>query len=159
MEIENKLSVLRKVAEAFNAHGITWAVGASLLLYFEGIVDDFHDLDLLIGENDVPSVESLLAPLGTMTRREPNAQYRTKAFLEYQIDGVELDLMAGFSIVAEGREHYFPLRKEEITKSIDLDGIQIPLHSVSAWKTYYALMGRIEKVQLIEQNCARRTHK
>lgn len=47
---EEKLQVLVQLAELFNEHEIQWAVGGSLLLYFKGLVSDFHDLDLMIDE-------------------------------------------------------------------------------------------------------------
>ena len=31
---------------------VTWAVGGSLLLYFKGIVDEFHDIDLMVMAED-----------------------------------------------------------------------------------------------------------
>ena len=40
---EEKLQVLVQLAALFNEHEIQWAVGGSLLLYFKGLVSDFHD--------------------------------------------------------------------------------------------------------------------
>lgn len=151
MEIEKKLSVLKKIAEILNQNKITWAVGASLLLYLKGIVTDFQDIDIMVDEKDIPTVKRLLGEVGSPQRKSPNAQYRTKEFLEYVIDGVDLDIMAGFTIVTDHCQHYFPLTQESIQAYTTLDGIPIPLQSVAEWKTYYTLMGRTERVRLIEQ--------
>ena len=39
------LALLKRIAHRFNQAGITWALGASMMLYFKGIARDFHDLD------------------------------------------------------------------------------------------------------------------
>ena len=151
MEIDKKLSVLEKVAKILNQNKITWATGASLLLYLKGIVDDFQDIDIMISEEDVLVVTNLLDNYGTLQKNNPNYKYKTKVFLEYVIDDVEIDIMAGLIIVANNSEYYFPLKKEGIKEIIVINDTPIPLQSIEEWKTYYSLMGRMEKVKLIEQ--------
>lgn len=154
METQEKLAVLARVARLFNQKGITWAVEASLLLYFKGLVDDFHDIDITVQETDIERVKTLLAGLGTLQQRAPSAQYKTKYFLEYTINGVELDIMAGFTIVAHGVEHAFPLHKEDIRDSVTLEGTTIPLQPLETWQACYTLMGRPQKAALIAQALA-----
>ena len=151
MTTECKLSVLKKVGNIFNQNKITWAVGASLLLYFKGICDNFNDIDIVIAESDVEKVKWLLADVGALQPQNPHVKYKTKTFLEYKIDHVDLDIMAGFIIVANDKENYFPLQKKDIKDSIELDGIWIPLQAVEEWKGYYLLMDRVDKVELIER--------
>ena len=43
-----KLTVLARIAGAFRRAEVTWALGASGLLYFHGQVPDFRDLDLMV---------------------------------------------------------------------------------------------------------------
>lgn len=145
-----KLEVLVKLADLLNRHRITWAVGASLLLYFKGIVTDFQDIDILVDEKDADTVRQLLSGLGRLQPPNPSARYETKVFLEYLVDGVEVDLMAGFAIVAEGRSYPCPLAKERISEFVTIRNTKIPLQSLEEWKGYYALMGRTEKVRRIE---------
>lgn len=49
MIIQHKLEILSQIAKKLNEGHVTWAVGGSLLLYFKGIVDEFHDIDLMGG--------------------------------------------------------------------------------------------------------------
>ena len=58
--------------------------------------------------------------------------------------------MAGLVILEGKDQHYFPLKKESITDFIKLNDTTIPLQSLEEWKQYYSLMGRPEKVKLIE---------
>lgn len=64
LSTDTKLSVLSKVAKSFNEADITWAVGASLLLYFQGGTEDFHDIDIVVSEEDALRMRSVLLKLG-----------------------------------------------------------------------------------------------
>ena len=44
-EIQKKIELLQKIAHRFNEANIEWALGASMLLYFKGILSEFHDID------------------------------------------------------------------------------------------------------------------
>ena len=41
MDADTKITVLKRIAARFNAAGITWALGASMLLYFKRIAPEF----------------------------------------------------------------------------------------------------------------------
>lgn len=151
MEAQDKLKVFTKIAKELNKQQITWAVGASLLLFFKGITNTFHDIDIMVSENDIEKVKKILSSFGTYSKPVPNKQYKTKYFLEYQIENVEFDIMAGFTIINNEIEYYFPLNKSEICDFIIINETKIPLQSLSQWKDFYSLMGRDEKVQMIEK--------
>ena len=40
-EIQKKIELLQKIAHRFNEANIEWALGASMLLYFKGIISDY----------------------------------------------------------------------------------------------------------------------
>lgn len=148
-ETEHKLHVLAKVACIFNQNHITWAVGASLLLYFKEKTDIFHDIDIMILESDVPKVKKILSEIGTLLPANPNPQYKTRHFIEAVVDDVDLDIMAGFVIVNAGKDYDCSLKKEEIKENILIFGQTIPLHSLEKWNYYYTLMGRMDKVRML----------
>ncbi|WP_313186585.1 nucleotidyltransferase domain-containing protein [Lacrimispora sp.] len=150
-DIKHKLTVLARIADELNHKDVTWAIGASLLLYFKGIASEFHDIDIMIAEEDVEAVKDVLLSLGDIQQPDPNAKYKTKCFMEFHVDGVDIDAMAGFVIVNQDKEYYFPLKKETIKDSTEVHGIKIPLQSVEEWRKYYELMGRKEKVKMIDE--------
>lgn len=147
--LQHKLDILSMVAQQLNEAHITWAVGASLLLFLHGKTDSFHDIDLMVTTEDAAKTRVILSALGTVRPPRPNTGYRTKVFEEYVIDGVELDLMAGMVIVLDGVGHDCSLDPKDITGYTKIRGQDIPLHSLSCWKRYYALMGRPEKADMI----------
>ncbi|NLG57689.1 MAG: hypothetical protein GX540_04685 [Clostridiales bacterium] len=150
-ERERKLRVLARIGERLNAQNITWALGASALLYLKGLVPDFSDLDIMIKEEDAQRAQGVFAALGHQLPAEQRPGFKTRYYRAFQIEGVAVDVMAGFTILFQGEEHYFPLKKEAITDYHELGGVLIPLQSLGEWRKYYELMGRWNKVEIIDR--------
>ncbi len=149
MVINKKIDVLSKIAEQLNKENIIWAVGGSLLLYIKGKVTEFNDIDIMAAEEDVKRLKEILLTLGELQPPNPNVQYKTKYFLEFVIDQVEVDVMAGFVIVHGGKDYYFPLKVEDIKEYTTINAQRIPLQSLEQWKQYYELMGRTDKASML----------
>lgn len=149
--MNQKINVLTQIAKTFNANQINWAVGASTMLYFNGIVNHFNDIDIIIAESDITKVEHLLKAYGQPSPAPDNPQYTTKHFSTYQINGVSVDVFAGFTIVNAKKSHYLPLTPELIANQHQLNGQTIPLMSVDNWHSYYQLMSRTDKNQLLNE--------
>lgn len=153
-ERSKKIELLKEIAGKFNEAKITWALGASMLLYFKNITTDFHDIDLMIADADVGQVREILSAMGTMQPPNPNPLYRTKAFMEFTIDSMDVDVMAGFSIVKDDVLYDCSLQADQIVEWMPLGDKSIPLQSPALWCKYYRLMGRKEKVAMIEKAMA-----
>ena len=65
-EIQKKIELLQKIAHRFNEANIEWALGASMLLYFKGILSEFHDIDLMISVHDAEQVRTILSEMGEL---------------------------------------------------------------------------------------------
>lgn len=151
LSIQEKLLILSKLAKEFNKQKLLWAVGSSLLLYFKGYVDTFHDIDLMVADADSEKMEAILHSYGEL-QPSTRGNFATKHFREFVIEGVEVDMIGGFAIVKDGTVYDCDLKASEITGFADAYGQQIPLHSVALWRKYYAMIGREQKVAIIEQN-------
>ena len=101
-------------------------------------------------EADAARAKEILLGLGSMNPPNPNEKYRTKHFMEFVVDGVDIDVMAGFIIVEEGTEYYCSLRQDQIADFAEVCGVKVPLQSVRLWREYYRLMGRDGKVEMID---------
>lgn len=150
-ELNKKLEVLSQIAHMLNENQVLWAVGGSMLLYFKGKTDVFHDIDLMVGEKDIEKVKQLLLSMGKLSPENSNDQYKPRHFLEFSIDGIDVDVMAGLVIVKNGKDYDCSLLAEQIAEHISLNGEQIPLQALSDWRRYYELMGRTEKVEMIDK--------
>lgn len=149
-ETAEKIEVLKKIAHRFNEAHVVWALGASMLLYFKGITSEFHDIDLMIANEDVECVRTILSEMGEIQPPNPNSKYRTKTFMEFIIDSIDVDVMAGFSIISDGKVFDCSLQEEQVVEKMSLGTELIPLQSPLLWREYYQLMGRTEKVKMIE---------
>ena len=148
---EEKLTVLAEIAACLNQAHLTWALGASAMLYFHHLAEDFHDLDIMIVNEDAEQAKALLQTLGVLEPPQAGGSYQTKHFHEFIIDEVEVDLIGGFAIVADGIVHDCSLRPEDITGSVQVHGRTVCLQSLQAWQKNYALMGRVQKAELIRR--------
>ncbi|MBQ9357216.1 MAG: hypothetical protein IJT98_08020 [Prevotella sp.] len=147
--MRHKLAVLANIANALNQADITWAVGGSLLLFLKGKVESFHDIDIMVDEDQAGQAAAALASLGRELPYKPNPKYATRHFHEFVIDGVGVDMLAGFVIISKGRSVECPLRADDITGSTEVMGAHIPLHSLAEWHRYYQLMGRKDRADQI----------
>ena len=150
-ELNKKIKLLKEIAQRFNTAYITWALGASMLLYFKGITSTFNDIDLMISNDDAESVRKILSEMGEFQPPNPNPKYKTKVFMEFVINSVDVDFMAGFSILNDGKIYDCSLDKDQIVEWFTLGNTKIPLQSPLLWCEYYKLMGRKEKVDMIER--------
>ena len=148
-EQQKKIELLKRIAQRLNEAHVQWALGASMLLYFKGITSAFHDIDLMVADHDAECVHTMgeLRPFDPV----PNPMYRTKSFMEFLIESIEVDVMAGFAIVHEGTAYDCSLREEQIVEKMPLGTEVIPLQSPQLWSKYYRLMGRPQKVDMIEK--------
>lgn len=145
-----KLELLSTIANDFNNADITWNLGASCMLYLREIVSEFNDIDIMVAVEDIDKVEAIMSKYGTPIKRVPNDKYKTTYFYEYEIDGVDIDIMAGFVIVSKDKDYEFAITKNEEYDSYNLKGVDIKLASVEEWYKYYSLMGRTNKVKLLQ---------
>ncbi|MEG0069862.1 hypothetical protein [Cetobacterium sp.] len=151
LKTKEKIDVLLKVAKKLNTSNITWAIGASLLLYIKGITNEFNDIDIMVAESDVEKTKQILLSFGELQPKNPNEKYKTKCFMEFKINGIDFDIIAGFVIVKNNTEYYFPLKKNDIKEIICIHNTPLPLQSIEEWLLYYKLMDRIEKVEIIDK--------
>lgn len=150
MNLDKKIETLKLIAGELNREGITWALGASMLLYFKKLVYDFHDIDILVVEKDVDKVKKVMIKLkAKLLPKDTNVKYKTRTFLEYILFGVDIDIMAGFVIVNNNVAFDCSLKPDQIKEYAELDDEKIPLQSLDLWLKYYKLMGREEKVNII----------
>lgn len=150
ISIDTKLKVLSRMGKRFNEENITWAVGASLLLYLQGIAENFHDIDIMVSEADALHMKEILLHMGREQEANSGKNFQSKYFWKFLVDEVEIDVMGGLGILKDGRMYYCPLKEEEITDEVMLNEVEIPLHSVEHWRHLYELMGRTVKVEMID---------
>lgn len=115
----------------------------------KNIVEDFNDIDILIDIKDVDKVIKIMNEIGIKKDTQSHSNYLTQVFLEYEVDRVEIDIMAGFKIKTYDKIIDGSLKKEQIVEYIDFYDTNIPLQSIDLWLEYYTYMKRLDKVELM----------
>jgi len=145
---------LVEIARALNQAGVHWGVGASVLLYYHCLVEKPHDIDIMIAQADADMVAAIFDTIGSETPTDPGrGLYSTTRFLEYLVNGTEVDIMAGLAIRHEGGTYVFPFDDWSVTMTRTESGVIIPFTSLEDWYVIYQLIpGREAKVKLIEEH-------
>ncbi len=147
----DKLKLLSEIANQFNKENITWNLGASCMLYLRGVVESFDDIDLMVKTSDIDKVKNIMSKYTTPDIKKPTYKYKTVHFLEYKIEGIDVDIMADFIIVKDDIDYFFPLTEEEPYDIYKLNNIDIRLSNIDIWLKYYTLMERTDKVKIINE--------
>ena len=147
--IEYKLSILTKIAEKFAKQKISWALGASGMLFIRGVVSDFNDLDLIIAKEDEKKALTILRKLGSEKKLTSKPEYCSEGFYNFMIDKIDIDVIVNFGILAHHQKYIFPLVNSSLDYAYSVNNVAIPLQTLNEWSYYYHLMGRDHKVKLI----------
>lgn len=147
--------VIEKVANHLNAAKVTWAAGASWMLKQHGIVEQVGDFDMLVALADFPRTHELLLRLGTGRAGETKHPYWTQHFYTYEIDGVEVDVMAGFTLEHEAGRYEYPFAADHVTEVVAVGSAKVPLTSPEDWYVLYFLMGRQRRIEALDTHFQR----
>jgi len=139
------------LAEHLNSENILWGIGGLCLLREYGIVEEVHDLDIIVAENDVKKTIEILDSIADRKSIPLKTEYRTKYFYVYSYRGVSIDVMSTFRIEHSDGIYEFLLDDQSIVLIRQKQGVIIPFTSLEDWLIAYKLMrGREEKVRMIE---------
>lgn len=142
---------LSYIGEMLNNADITWAVGASILLNQYGLIDKPNDIDIFVDMNDIEKADEVLKSLGIKKKWEFDNTYATKYFYEYEINDVDVDVMAGLAINFNGGLFQFDFDEASISEFKTINHVKIPFTSLEDWYVIYQLIpNRQVKVKIIE---------
>jgi hypothetical protein len=149
--VDSKIEqTLIRIAQALNASGILWGVGASLLLRQYGLADTCKDIDLLVSVAEIQTADSILSAIGEKQPEKLSDIYATDYFYEYIIDGVNIDVMAGLKIKTGETVFEYVFDKDSVPHSFSIGGVSVPFCTLEEWHALYQLMpGKMHKAQLI----------
>lgn len=142
---------LSRIGYALNELNVVWAVGGSLMLHQHGLAGNPRDIDILVALEDAEKAENALGALGETVVTPQSAAFATKRFRRFLIDGIDVDLMAGF-IVCHGEGQYeYPFDRLSVASHLEVGGEAIPFAALEDWYIVYQMMpGKAYKADGIE---------
>lgn len=139
------------LAQVLNVNHILWGIGGSYLLKSYGILEDVHDLDILVSEKDIDRTLEILDSIGERKTIPVKKEYLTRHFHVFLYKGLSIDIMSGFRISHPDGVYEYILDDKAIVKREIRQGVSIPFTSLEDWLIAYKLMkGRQTKVEMIE---------
>jgi hypothetical protein len=145
------IDTLAEVAGALNREDVRWGVGGSVLLQHFGLESHPHDIDIMVAEKDADGVALVLDGLGIRRTGAEQGSYVTFRFLEYVVDGTDIDVMAGFGIRHSAGIYLYAFDERAVTDSMPAGTAVVPLTALEDWYVLYQLMaGREQRIRVIE---------
>lgn len=140
VEYVERKQVFLSIADFFSRKEVKWAIGCSMNLFFRGVVDDFHDIDLIVDINSVGRVKEVMDELGgELMASGGNGCCESDVYLHYQVGKVDIDIISGFRLITFGSSYCYKYDEEEID-TLRVEGLSIPLISMEAMYVLYFMM-------------------
>jgi len=131
---------LEKITKEFENHNIRWGLGASGLLSFHKIVEEPNDIDVMVSVLDIKEANKVLSELGEKKDMEGYEIYSDHYDI-YTVDGVSVDLIAGFTINSDNFQYKFCFSDDLIVEHRPMLSAKVPLLYLRDWYFMYILMG------------------
>ncbi len=146
-----KLKTLQKVGRALKASGVRFCVGGSAMLYRNGLVEQFNDIDLLVESSDAYKAETVLLSIGQSEEAKSSTAFVTDIFRSFLVDGIGVDMMAGLKIRSGGQVYSHQLTEGSYADRWPVWGEVLPFSALEEWCVLYHLMpGKAHKAELIK---------
>lgn len=131
--------VLARIAAAVPPEAL-WAVGGSALLERHGLAQGANDLDLVTAEADLEVLRRVLGALGQEQPRPPKPPFISRRMTGFEIEGEELDLIAGYGTRCPEGDHFLAFDRESVAQTVELEGQPVPFMALEDWLVLYGLM-------------------
>lgn len=140
VEYLERKEVFFTIIKNFSERGINWAIGCSMDLFLRGVIDDFHDLDLIVDLGSIPKIRDIMNDIGAkLIDSGGNGYCESDMYLHYQIGRVDVDCISGFRVMTFGTSYYYEFNKDEID-DIEIEDVSVPLISLEAMYVLYFMM-------------------
>lgn len=142
-EYTPRRELIHRIVNEFQKRDILWAVGCSFSLFLRGIVDDFHDFDILVSNKDVEDAKDVMKNVirATLVAVGGNGFCNSDDYSHWQVNNCDVDLIAGFRVETFNHSLHVPV-KEEIIDVLDIEYLpyQIPVICVEPLYLLYSMM-------------------
>lgn len=146
------INTLCYIGEKLNNSDILWGVGGSILLNQFGLIEKPNDIDIFVDIKDIEKSDVILKSIGEKKKQEKDNTYSTKYFYEYIVNGIDIDVMAGFSVNHKSGAFQYIFDHDSISEIKLINGIAIPFTSLEDWYVIYQLIPNREfKVNMIQE--------
>ena len=142
-EYTQRRNTLQKIAERFDNEGIQYAFSCSFALFCDGIVDNFHDFDVLVAPNSFDKLVEVLDEIGFKKNydKDPSREghFCSMNFAEYTVDGIDIDVICEFGFNLFGSKFIYHFNSAE-THRTTFGKLSVPIVEPEAQMVFYDMM-------------------
>lgn len=141
VEYSERKEAFFQIVSAFEKNQVRWGLACSMNLFLRGVVDEFHDIDLIIEEKDVEKVTKILKEKDAkLIATGGNGYCESDIYLHYQFGRIDVDIISGFRLITFGTCFLYKFNKNELD-FITIDRKkEIPLITMEALYLLYSMM-------------------
>ena len=140
IEYNERKMAFYELFDAFEKEKIHYGISCSFNLFIRGIVDEFHDFDLLVNSNDIPKVKMIMEQHGAkLIETGGNGYCESDVYMHFQFGRVDIDVISGFRLLTFGTSYLYSYNSEELDYMC-IEGKKIPLISMEALYILYSMM-------------------
>ena len=140
VEYSERKDAFLKITTEFEKHQVRWGLACSMNLFIRGVVDEFHDIDLLIEAKDVEKVTKIMDENGAeLIATGGNGFCESDIYFHFQFGRIDVDIISGFRLVTFGTCFLYEFNEGELD-FITIDRKKVPLISMEALYLLYSMM-------------------
>ena len=99
-KLAKKRDVLLRLLEETSKRGVVFALSCSGAYFFRGLIDDFHDYDIVVERTSIKQFINIFINLG--------------GTLKYGQNGVEFDIISEFTITTYNTRYTYDFKADEV---------------------------------------------
>lgn len=156
-EYEERKRVLTSVCRSLSAYKVQWGLALSANLFFNGLVDDFNDYDILVKLQDAQNLKGSMKRIGveideqTVQKRFFTSPYYQEAYM----GRVHFDLIGDITVNAFHRQYCYRVNSKQI-EWLTLEGnVNVPLCPIETNMVLYGMMEGWQAKRRLKRELAR----
>ena len=139
-EYKERKEALFLISHHFDKENVKWSLACSMNLFLRGIVDEFHDLDLIVDINDIDKIQKIMEKLGAiLVDTGGNGYCESDKYMHFQLGRIDIDIISGFRVITSGTKFVYNFNINEL-EYIEIEHVKIPLVSMEAMYILYSMM-------------------
>ena len=143
--------VLHKICARLGEINVNWALTGSLNLALQGVPVEVNDIDILTDKVGAYEIENCFSEFVARKVAFSSAE-RIRSYLgALIIDGVKVEIMGDVQLKRENGSWEEPVDLERNKRTLEIEGIQIPVMSLEHAHQAYVKLGRMKKAEILRK--------
>lgn len=153
-EMAHRKDVLLKLTAEMKKNEVKWALTCSCAFFFRGMVDEFHDYDVIVEKESINKFIEIFKAMGGQLNEGQDGKekfFDSKIFLSGELQGIEFDVISSFTVTTYGKRYCYELQTEHIEYIKEV----IPVSPVESCMLLYGMMIEWQPIRRLKYELAK----